>query len=264
MRRSKTFAVALLASGAAVLPLGATMAGAAPAQDSLTSSACGTLGLLSQPVCEVVEQVEAALDPADPIVEPVTEAVQPVVDAVEPVTEALAPVIEALAPVTDAIAPVAPAAPSAPAPAPAPAPSPAPAERGAAPAPAPSKGSSAKATSFGAPTGFSAPLSSGVSGLGRHGATPAAPSGFSLQISPLGVPTLSIGSDFAAPALDADLPLPEAGPFEPVIEAVRAGASSSSDESKATVAIFALAALGLAAGMLIDQVRKAKAPFTIG
>lgn len=255
MRRSKTFAAALLTTGAAAMPFGA-LAGAAPAQDPLSASACGTLGMLSQPVCEVVEEVEALLDPADPVVEPVTEAVQPVLDAVAPVAEAITePVAEAVAPVVEAVpAPVAPASPAQPTPVAGPAPAPAPAG-----SKAPS--SNAKATSAGSHTGFSAALSSGASGFGRSAA---APSGFSLQLSPLGVPTLSIGSDFAAPALDSDLPLPEAGPFEPVIEAVRAGASSSDDSSKATVAILALAALGMAAGMLIDQVRKAKAPFTIG
>ena len=264
MRRSKTFAAALLTAGVTAMPFG-SLAGAAPTQDPVAESACGTLGSLSLPLCQLVEEVEALLDPVDPVVEPVTEAVQPVLDTVGRVTDAVQPVLdsvgraagaldEALAPVTDAIpAPVAPASPAQRTPVASPAP--APAQSG---SKAPS--SSAKATSAGSYTGFSAALSSGASGFGRSAA---APSGFSLQLSPLGVPTLSIGSDFAAPALDSDLPLPEVGPFEPVIEAVRAGATSS-DDSKATVAILALAALGMAAGMLIDQVRKAKAPFTIG
>ncbi|MFP5255359.1 MAG: hypothetical protein ACLGI8_05845, partial [Acidimicrobiia bacterium] len=224
MRRSKTIAAALVAAGAAALPLGIAVAGAAPAQDPLTASACGTLGVLTQPVCELVSEVEGLLDPTDPVVEPVVEAVQPVLDGLEPVTEAAAPVTEAVSEV--APSPVAPTAPGEPAPAPAPSPTPGPEGSGA-------PGGSATATSSGAPTGFSAPLRTSVDGFGTS-RVPAVPSGFSLQLSPLGVPTLSIGSDFAAPALDADLPLPEAGPFEPVIEAVTAGAASSSDDSKAT------------------------------
>lgn len=247
MRRSKTFAAALLAAGAVTLPLGA-LAGAAPAQSSPDGSACNDLGMLSQPVCQAVAGIEALLAPTDPVVTPVTEAVQPVLDAAAPVTEAVAPVTEAVAPA--APAPVAPT-PAQPNPAPAPA-------EGSSAAPA---GSDTQATSAGPSTAFSAVLSSGASGFAGPSR---APSGFSLELSPLGVPSLSIGSDFAAPALDNDLPLPTAGPFAPVVEAVTAGASSSSDESKATAAVLALIALALAAGLLIDQVRKAKAPFTIG
>jgi len=254
MRRSKSLAATLLATGAVVLPFGATGALAAPAQDPLAST-CTSLGILTQPVCEVVEEVEALLAPAQPLTDPVTEAVAPVVDAA-------APVAEALAPVTDAVggalpAPVAPSAPTSPTPS---------------PTPAPGSGSSggtaspgAQATSSGSPTGFSAPVSSGrtTAPSGRFGSVPSAPSGFSLQLSPLGVPTLSIGSDFAAPALGADLPLPDAGSaFQPIVEAVRAG-TTSAEESKATAAVLALAALGVAAGLLIDQARKSKAPFTV-
>lgn len=253
MRRSKTLAATLLATGVTVLPLGATGALAAPAQDPLAGT-CTSLGILTQPVCEVVEEVEALLAPAEPVTEPVTEAVAPVVDATAPVTEALAPVTDA---VGEALpAPVAPTSPISPTPS---------------PTPAPGSGGSGgtaspgtQATSSGSPTGFSGSVSSGraTAPAGRFGSA-SAPSGFSLQLSPLGVPTLSIGSDFTAPALDADLPLPDAGSaFQPIVEAVRAG-TTSADESKATAAVLALAALGVAAGLLIDQARKSKAPFTI-
>ena len=254
MRRSKTLAATLFATGAVVLPWGASGALAAPAQDPLAST-CTSLGILTQPVCEVVEEVEALLAPAEPVTEPVAEAVAPVVDAAAPVADALAPVTDAVGGAVPA--PVAPTSPTSPTPSPEPAPG------------SGGNGGTAspgtRATSSGSPTGFSSTVSSGRPPASAHrfGSSPSAPSGFSLQLSPLGVPTLSIGSDFAAPALDSDLPLPDAGSaFQPIVEAVRAG-TTSSDESKATAAVLALAALGVAAGLLVDQARKSKAPFTI-
>lgn len=234
MRRSKTLAAALLTTAVVVTPVLTTSASAAPTQD-VTGTTCSLLS----PLCTVTETAEQLLAP-------VTEVVAPVVE-----------VVESTVPV-----PV-PAPTPAPEPEPAPAPAPAPAPSSP-PASSPASRGTTTATSSSAPSGFIGPVSTthpaATASPSRFG-VPSVPMGSSLSLSPLG--PLTSAPSFASPASGTDLPVPALDDVsEPVIETVRA-ATSSPDESKATAVVLALSVLALAAGLLIDQARKARLPIQL-
>lgn len=146
----------------------------------------------------------------------------------------------------------------APAPAPAPAPSPAP---GSPRASATSSGSPAPAQ-LGAPTPL--PSSSG----NRSVTFPGIRAGSTLQLSPLGLPRLSAPTpvvEMAELATEsATTAAAKAASDRLVLPAMQAAAvPQPTGESRATAAALAIGALLLAAGLMIDQTRKARAPFQI-
>lgn len=224
MRRAATaaFATTVLAVSVVTIPTaGAQDPTAAPVE-------CTTFGLLADPTCLLVATVEDALAPA---------------------TEALAP--------------------SEPAPAPAPLPettssSP---EGGAAPAPAPAPAPSndTYATSTGSPTAAdlgAAPASTRPAASSQGGSSarvPDVPSGATLELSPLGLPSFSFNGTTAATADAAAAELAT----ETVVLPAAAAAAAMPDDSKTTAVAFAVSMLLLAGGLLVDQLRKARQPIQL-
>lgn len=248
MRRTKILAATFVASTAAAVPLLAS-----PAQAQVPGLTETTCSLLSGPLCGVLEEVEDLLEPLAPVTEPI---VQPIVDDV--VTPVLDPVVEAVGPVLDPLRSL-PPLPQVPGPSPAPAPAPGP-EAPASPAPGAEEatGGEAKAVSSGKAAAYQAPLAATrIDELERNRSVPPVPVGRSLELTPLGLPTLSLGSDFTAPSLDEDLAMPSSSdsPFQPVIEAITAGATGV-DDWKSTAALLAIVTLAMATGLLIDQARR--------
>jgi hypothetical protein len=226
MRRAATaaFATTVLAVSVATIPT-------AGAQDpAAATTECTTLALLSDPSC-LIATVEDALAPAT-----------------EPV------------------------APSEPAPAPAPAPLPIPGttsspDGGSAPAPAPAPAPSTDtyATSSGSPIAAdlgAAPASARPAASSQGGTSsrvPAVPSGATLELSPLALPTFSFNATEAATA-DAAAAKVAA---ETVVLPAAAAAAALPDDSKTTAVAFAVSMLLLAGGLLVDQLRKARQPIQL-
>jgi hypothetical protein len=226
MRRAATaaFATTVLAVSVATIPTaGAQDPTAAPVE-------CTTLGLLTDPACLLIATVEDALAPA---------------------TEALAP--------------------SEPAPAPEPLPVPGTTssspEGGSAPAPAPAPAPSndTYATSTGSPTAAdlgAAPASTRPAASAQGGSrarVPSVPSGATLELSPLGLPTFSFNGTEAA---SADAAAAEVA-TETVVLPAAAAAAAMPDDSKTTAVAFAVSMLLLAGGLLVDQLRKARQPIQL-
>lgn len=243
MRRTKILAATFVASTAAAVP---ALASPAQAQvPGLTEAGCS---ILSGPLCQVLEEVEELLEPLAPVTEPIAEPI---------VEEVVTPVVKAVEPLLEPLRTPPPAAPQPQPPAPAPAPAPAP-EQPATPAPASEAADQATAVSSGGVAPYRTPLAaSRIDQLEQQRSVPPVPVGRSLEFTPLGLPSLSVGSDFTAPPLDdAEVAAPADSPFQPVIEAVTAGATSGDEDSKSTVALLAILMLAIATGLLIDQVRR--------
>lgn len=163
-------------------------------------------------------------------------------------------------PVTDAAT-----TPAAPAPAPA-APAPAPdadASSGSATAPS-SSATPAPATSATAPAPaslggtLSTPSSSASTGRGWGGRVPEVPMGSTLELGPLALPR------FSGPATtpSASAPSSDAVAERLVLPAARAAAALPTQSRTMAVAV-ALGTLLLAAGLLVDQARRARQPFQL-
>jgi hypothetical protein len=233
MRRAATAAFATVVFATAVATGSVAAASpSAPAQDPLVPLDCASLGLLADPTCGLVEQVE---------------------DVLAPVEDTLAPVLDPLAPVLEPLAPAAPA------------PAPAPSGGGTtAPAPgsSPSPQPTAQATSSGSPTsadlGSHPSLSSGAP-LPRSSSSrvPNLPAGSSLELSPLALPSFGMGGTPAATA--TELATGNAVAEDVVLPAAQAAAQLP-DDSKTTAVVMAFSLLLLASGLLIDQWRKARTP----
>lgn len=226
MRRAATaaFATVVLATSVAAGSVAAASPSAPAQVPPLVPVDCASLGVLVDPTCGLVEQVDGVL---------------------APVEEALAPVLDPLAPVLDALAPA-----------------PAPSDGGTAtPDPAPSSPPAAYATSAGSPTaadlGGQPALSSGAA-LPRSSsssAVPNVPAGSTLELSPLALPSFGMGGTPAVTA--SQLAAGESVAEDVVLPAVRAAAQLP-DDSRTTAVVMAFSLLLLVAGLLIDQWRKAR------
>jgi hypothetical protein len=215
MRRAATAAFVTT-----VLAVTAPFASAASAQVPGLPLDCTSLGLLADPTCSLVEQVDGVLAPVE-----------------QTAGEVLAPV-----------APIAPA--------------PAPADGGAVPTPAPTS-SDTHATSSSAPTNAdlgSAPASTWTatspSGT-RSSRVPDVPMGSTLELGPLALPSFGLAG---TPAVTADQLASIATTTDGGTLSAAKAAAELPDDSKATGVVMALSVLLLAAGLLIDQARKARLP----
>ncbi len=175
-------------------------------------------------------------DPACALVEQIESILAPV----EGVADQLAP----LAPVLDPVAP-------------------APGDDAAAPTPAPQP--SAQATSSSTPTTAdlgAEPAASYSASLPRSSsaAIPDLPVGSTLELSPLALPSFGLGGTPAVSA--AEIAAADGVVDDVVLPAARAAAELP-DGSKATAVVIAFSTLLLAAGLLIDQHRKARQPFQL-
>lgn len=225
MRRAAAFATATIATAALAATIAvAPIAGAAPAQVPPAVD-CALPGPLADPACALIEQIEGITAPADGAV-----------------TDQLAP----LAPVLDPVVP-------------------APSGEGSAPAPAPAAQPSAQATSPGSPTAAdlgAEPAASYNASLSRSSspAVPDLPLGSTLELSPLALPSFGLGGTPAVSA--AELAATDGVVDDVVLPAARAAAELP-DGSKATAVVIALSMVLLAAGLLLDQHRKARQPFQL-
>lgn len=164
-------------------------------------------------------------------------------------------------PVTDEA--TTPAAPTAPAPA---APAPAPeSETGSDTATAPSSsGAPATAASSTSPApaslggGLAAPSSSASTGRGSSSRVPEVPVGSTLELGPLALPRFSGPATTPAASASASDAVAE----RIVLPAARA-ASSLPTQSRTMAVAVALGTLLLAAGLLVDQARRARQPFPV-
>jgi hypothetical protein len=126
--------------------------------------------------------------------------------------------------------------------------------------------SDARATSSGSATsadlgrepafsaGYSLPTST------RSTRVPDVPMGSALQLAPLALPTFGSA---ALPAVGSAAASTEAATGEAALPAAQAAAASLPDDSKTTAAVLAFSVLLLAAGLLLDQVRKARQPIRL-
>lgn len=134
---------------------------------------------------------------------------------------------------------------------------------GGSPAAPPSSGSTAQATSSGSPTaaGVGAlPTASDGAALPRGASSPAVPDvpmGATLELGPLALPQLGLGGTPAVTA--SELAASDTVADDLVLPAARAAAELP-DRSRATAVAMAAGLLLLAAGLLVDQLRKARLP----
>lgn len=131
------------------------------------------------------------------------------------------------------------------------------------PAPQAAPSSNTQATSASSPVAAdlgSAPASSwgALSSSGTSSPrVPDVPAGSTLELGPLALPSFGLAG---TPAVTADQLAASAD--EVVLPAARAAAQLP-DDSKATAVVLALSMLLLAAGLLVDQVRKARLPIQL-
>lgn len=134
---------------------------------------------------------------------------------------------------------------------------------GGSPAAPPASGSTAQATSSGSPTaaGVGAlPTASDGAALPRGASSPAVPDvpmGATLELGPLALPQLGLGGTPAVTA--SELAASDTVADDVVLPAARAAAELP-DRSRATAVAMAAGLLLLAAGLLVDQLRKARLP----
>lgn len=128
---------------------------------------------------------------------------------------------------------------------------------------APPSGSTTQATSSGSPTSAgvgSQPAASDAAALPRGASSPAVPDvpmGATLELGPLALPQLGLGG---TPAVTAtELAASDSVADELVLPAARAAADLP-DRSRTTAVAMAVGLLLLAAGLLVDQLRKARLP----
>jgi hypothetical protein len=276
---------------------GPSVAGASPVGDPVSQISCGTIG---DPICPVIDQVTALLAPLEPVLAlagpaltelgqsanlltallesgpdlPPDEVVAATGAVLQAINELTAPLIDLLrgaglqvAPLESALSELqqlaterlAPAAEPAPEAEPAPAPA---ADQQASTSPA--SRAPATSTSASTPTGFNAPVSSGgpsARGDSSSRAVPNVPVGGTLQLGPLALPRFGLTT---APAASAEELATEAVVENVVLPAVSAAVTPEApDSSKATAVVVAISTLMLAAGLLIDQARKARLPIQL-
>jgi hypothetical protein len=227
MRRAATaaFATTIFAVSVAAAPLAA----AAPAQVPPLPVDCTSLAVLTDPVCQLVEQIDGVLAPVE-----------------QAAGDVLAPV--------NSIAPISPAAPDG--------------GDSATPAPASQSGPSSNtySTSSSAPTHAdlgSAPASTWrpLSSSGTSSpSVPDVPVGSTLELGPLALPSFGLAG---TPAVSGDQLATSAAVADDVVLPAARAAAQLPDDSKATAVVMAFSMLLLAGGLLIDQVRKARLPIQL-
>jgi hypothetical protein len=239
MRRSVALLTSALVSSAVVASPLLTAPASASADGLVPLASLGCA--LGSEVCGLVGDVSTPLAPLDPLLgEPAPLPLPAIPGASAPAAEPTAPTPTA-----------APTTATAPKPAPAPAPTKA---TGTATTPA-------VASNTRAATGFEASRSFGsTSSRSTSAAVPNVPAGSTLDLTPLGLPRIELTTPRLTSGAEAyDDPAAE----QLMVPAASTAVTDLPGDSRATVVILAISTLVLAAGLLLDQLRRASQPFHI-